>query len=189
MAKGKRRFGGGGGMMGGKKSAVMGLVAQVIGAVFLVFALILFTIGIGQLDTAYTAASSYTEQVGLVDIMGIWGMILFLVFVGAGLTVIAGGAVYNFITTIRGGWMEAFMSFAMGAVGLVIALILNTITQSQLNAAYVAANASTNIASFSGMLDIMGVFGMLIFLTLVGSGISGVVASGWGAVTNLRKGF
>ena len=153
------------------------------------FALILFAIGIDQLDTAYTAAAAYTEQVGLTDIMGIWGMILFLVFVGAGISVIAGGAVFNFVKTIRGGWMEAFMSFAMGAVGLIIALILNTISQAQLHTAYVAANATTNLASFSGMLSIMTIFGMLIFLTLIGSGVSGVVAAGWGAVRQVRGGI
>src|SRR4030042_1385475 len=141
----RKHFGSSGGG-GGHRSAVAGLVSQVIGGAFIMFALILFGIGIGQLDTAYTAAGTYTEQVGLTDIMGVWGMIIFLVFVGAGLTVVAGGAVYNFVKTIKGGWMEAFLSFAMGAVGLVIALILNTITQGSLHDAYVTANAPTNIA-------------------------------------------
>lgn len=184
MGKGKSISSG-----GTNRSAVAGLIGQVIGGAFILFALILFAIGIDQLDTAYTAAGSYTEQVGLQDIMGVWGMILFLVFVGCGITVIAGSSVYNFVKTISGGWMQAFLSFAMGVVGLVIALILNTLVQGQLHTAYVAANATANKASFSGMLDIMTVFGMLIFLVLIGSGVSGIVAAGWGAVRNVRAGI
>lgn len=183
MAKGK-----GGGGKGGINMHVMYLIGQVIGVAFFIFAMILFGIGIDQLDTAYTAAGTYTEQVGLQDIMGIWGMILFLVFTGAGITVIAGTAVLNFMKTIRGTWMDAFMSFAMASVALVVSLILNTLAQSQLHAAYVTANATTNIAAFAGLLSIMGVFGMLVFLTLMGSGISGIVASGWGIVNNVKKG-
>ena len=186
MSRYRKNRGGGGG--GSPKTSVTGMVSQVIGGAFILFALVLFGIGIDQLDTAYTAAATYTEQVGLTDIMGIWGMILFLVFVGAGITVIAGGAAYSFMKTIRGGWMDAFMSFAMGAVGLIIALILNTITQAQLHSAYVTANATTNLTSFAGMLSIMTIFGMLIFLTLIGSGVSGVVAAGWGAVRQIRGG-
>lgn len=187
--KSRRMGGGGGGMM---RSPVVGLISQVIGGAFVLFALILFGIALSQLDTAYTNAATYTEQVGLTDIMGIWGMITFLIFVGGGLAVVAGGAVMNFIKTIRGGWIDAFMSFAMGAVSLVIAYILNTIIQAQLHTQYTTAgNVSeiANYASFSGLLDIMTIFGMIIFLTLAGSGVSAVIAAAWGAVKQVRSGF
>lgn len=185
MARRKRNYGSGG---GGKKTAIVGLVSQVIGGAFLLLALILFGIGIGQLDTAYTSAATY-DQVGLTDIMGIFGMILFLVFVGVGLSVIAGGAIYNWARTVRGSWMEAFMSFAMGAVSLVIALILNTVIQGQMNTAQVAINATTNIANFPGLYSISRIFGMLIFLTLVGSGVSAIVASVVGVTKAIRGGI
>lgn len=171
-----------------RAGAVVGLVSQVIGGAFLLLALILFGIAIGQLDTAYTSAATY-DQVGLTDIMGIWGMLLWLVFVGVGIGVIAGGSIYNWIKTMGGGWMEAFMSFAYGAVALVIALILNTVVQAQVNTAQVAINATTNIANFPGLYNISRIFGMLIFLTLVGSGVSGIVAAGWSATKAIRGGI
>ncbi len=88
--------------------------------------------------------------------------------------------------------MDAFLSFAMGAVSLVIALIVNTLVQAQLHTTYTtAANVSetVNIASFPGLLSIMSIFGMLIFLTLIGSGISAIVAAGWGAVKQVKGGM
>ena len=184
-----KKTNGGGGQSAMGKSAVVGLMSQVIGGAFILFALILFGIAINQLDTSYTSAATYLGQVGLTDIMGMFGMVIFLVFIGAGISVVAGGAVYNFSQTIHGGWMQAFLSFAMGAVGLVIALILNTISQTQLQAAGVTINGTTNIANFSGLYDVWTIFGMLIFLVLIGSGISGVVAAGVGAIRNIRGGF
>lgn len=173
---------------GRSRGAVVGMISQVIGGAFLLLALILFGIGLSQLDTAYTSAKAY-DAVGLTDIMGIFGMLLFLTFIGTGLTVLAGGAVYNWMTTVRGSWMESFMSFAYGAVALVIALILNTVVQGQLNTAQVAINAATNIASFPGLYNISRIFGMLVFLSLVGTGIAAIVASGVAAVRTIRGGI
>lgn len=185
----KRNKGGGGGggsAMGGGN--MVGIMSQVIGGALLLFALILFGIAIGQLDTAYTAAAGY-DQVGLTDIMGIFGMVVFLVLVGSGIAVIAGGAAIGVIRAIKGNWIQVFLAFAMGAVALIIAFILNTVIQAQLNTAQVAINAATNVANFAGLYDISRIFGMLIFLTLVGSGIASITGSLVGAFKQLRSGF
>jgi len=90
---------------------------------------------------------------------------------------------------VRGSWIQVFLAFAMGAVALIIAFILNTVIQAQLNTAQVAINATTNIASFAGLYDISRIFGMLIFLTLVGSGIASITGSVVGAYKQIRAGF
>ena len=190
MAKFKKRNKGGGGGDGGGMSGsnMVGILSQVIGGALMLFALILFQIAIGQLDTAYTDASTY-DQVGLTDVMGIFGMVVFLVLIGSGIAVIAGGAAVGVIRAIRGNWIQVFLAFAMGAVALIIAFILNTIIQAQLNTAQVAINATTNIANFPGLYDISRIFGMLIFLVLVGSGIASITGSLVGAFKQIRSGF
>jgi len=187
MARSRRKKGGGGG--GGQSSIAAPLIASVFGGVSMLAALIMFAIGIGQLDTAYTAAATYTEQVGLTDIMGVFGMVIFLLFIGVGLAGLTAGGYMGYKRSAGGGWNEIFMGIVMGTVALVIALILNTIVQGQLNTAYVAANATVNLASFPGMLDIMTVFGMVIFISFIGSGAAAVIGSGVGAYKKLKGGM
>lgn len=181
MKKSRRRGGGGGGNSG----RWMGFIAIVMGIVAMLICLIMFNIGIGALDDAYTAAATYTEQVGLTDVMGIWGMIVFIIFASAGVAALTGGAVVQWKKATGGGWMDVFMVFIMGGVTLVIALILNGVIQGALHTSYVTANACTNIASFSGLLSIMTIWGMVIFLALMGAGISQLVGAAYGSYKHL----
>lgn len=177
--------GGGGGT---KSSLITGVIGQVIGGALMLFALILFGIGVAQLDTAYTSASTY-DQVGLTSIMGIFGMVIFLVFVGAGVAVLGGTAVYTYMQAKGGRWMDAFLGFAFATVGLVIALILNTILQTQLNTAQVAINALTNIANLPGLYSISRIFGIIIFLSLLAPGISGIAGAVQGSIGRIKAGM
>lgn len=186
MARRKKMYGGGGGG-GSRKTLISGIIGQVLGGALMLFALILFGIGVAQLDTAYTAASG--DQVGLRDIMGIFGMVLFLVFIGAGVVVLGGTAVYAYLKSKGGSWMDAFIGFAFATVGLVIALILNTILQGQLNTTQVAINALTNIANFPGLYAISRIFGIIIFLSLLSPGIAAIAGAAQGAVGRVRAGM
>lgn len=180
--KSRRRNGGGG---SGRASQWMGFLAIVMGAVAVLVCLIMFGIGIDSLDTAYTAAATYTEQVGLTDVMGIWGLVIFIVFMAAGLAALTGGSVIQWRKATTGGWMDVFMIAIMGGVTLVIALLLNGTIQTQLHAAYVTANATTNKASFSGLLSIMTIWGMVIFLALMGAGLSQLAGAAYGSYKHL----
>ena len=181
----------GGGDGGGKGSIgnLTGLIGTIFGAVALLIALITFGIAIGQLDAAYTAAATYEDQVGLTDVMGIWGMVLFIIFMAVGLGSIAGSAAMQWVKIARGGWMEVFMGVIMGTVGVVVALILNTLILAQLHTAQVTVNATTNVASFSGLVSIMTIWGMVIFLVLISAGVSSLVAAGFGTYKKLRGGI
>ena len=184
----KRKSGGGGGGEG-MTGVAAPLIANIFGAVMMLIALILFGIGLSSLDTAYTAAATYTEQVGLTDIMGIFALVIFLVVMGVGIAALGAGSVMSWRRAQSGGWMGVFMAFVMGVVGLVIALLLNTIIQGQLHTVYTtAANASAtvNIAQFAGLLDVMTIWGMIIFISLIASGITGIVGAGVGGYKTLR---
>ncbi len=182
----RKKYNRGGGGGGGKSgSQWLGFMAIIMGAVALLVCLIMFGIAIGALDTAYTAAATYTEQVGLTSIMGIWGMVIFLIFMAAGIAALGGGSVVQWKKATTGGWMDVFMVAIMGAVTLVISLLLNTIIQAQLHTAYVAANATINNAQFSGLLSIMTIWGMVIFLTLMGSGIAQIAGAAYGSFKHL----
>lgn len=179
----RHRSSGGGG--GGGNGKWFGFIAIIMGIVAMIVNLIMFGIGIDALDDAYTAAATYTEQVGLTSIMGIWGMVIFLVFMAAGLAALTGGSIVNWKKGTSGSWMDIFMVAIMGGVTLVIALILNGIVQSSLHTAYIAANATTNKAQFAGLLSIMTVWGMVIFLALMAAGISQIAAAGYGSYKHL----
>lgn len=170
---------------GGKSSQWMGFMAIVMGAVALLVCLIMFGIGISSLDDAYTAAATYTEQVGLTDVMGIWGLVIFIVFMAAGIAALTGGSIVQWKKATTGGWMDVFMVAIMGGVTLVIALLLNGTIQTQLHAAYVTANATVNVAEFAGLLSIMTIWGMVIFLALMGAGISQLAGAAYGSYKHL----
>lgn len=177
--------GGGGGSSSVMASRWSGFLAIVMGAVALLICLIGFNIGIGSLDTAYTAAAAYTEQVGLTDVMGIWGLVIFIIFMAAGIAALTGGSVIQWKKATTGGWMDVFMVAIMGTVTLVISLILNGTIQTALHTAYVTANATVNKASFTGLLDIMKIWGMVIFLALMGAGVSQLAAAAYGTYKHL----
>lgn len=175
----------GGGSRGGIKNFA-GLLGTVFGSIALLICLIGFGIAIDQLDTAYTSASAYADQVGLTEVMGIWGMILFVIFMAVGLSAIAGGAVYQWFKVTKGGWMDIFLGIVQGVVSIVIALILNTLIQAELHTAQVTVNATTNVASFSGLVSIMTLWGMVIFITLISAGVSALIAAGVGGFRQMK---
>lgn len=185
MGRRKRHSGGGG---GGKGNQWMGFIAIVFGTVAMLVTLIMFGIALDTLDTAYTSAGTYTEQVGLTSVMGIWPLVLFIMFMAAGLGALGAGAYVNVKKAITGGWMDIFMVVIMGTVSLVIALLMNTTIQGQLHTAYTdAANVSktVNIADFAGLLSVMTIFGMVIFLSLMGTGIAQLSAAVYGGYKHL----
>lgn len=178
----KRGGGGGGGL---NNSRWMGFLAIIMGAVALLVCLIMFKVGIGSLDTAYTAAATYTEQVGLTDVMGIWGLVIFIIFMAAGIAALTGGSVVQWKKATTGGWMDVFLIAIMGGVTLVISLFLNGTIQSSLHTAYTTVNATTNKAHFSGLMDIMTIWGMVIFLALMAAGISQLAGAAYGSYKHL----
>lgn len=178
-SKGKRSSGGGSSSWGG-------MVLVVFGCIALLVSLIMFAVAIGQLDTAITSAGTYTEQVSLTDVMGIFGLVTFLAFMVLGIGAIGGGAYLNIRSRVGGSWMDLAMLAIMGGITIVIALIMNTIIQAQLHTAYVTANTTTNVASFVGLIEVMGVFGMVIFITLIAGGLSQVGGAGFGAYKKFR---
>lgn len=180
----RKRKSSGGGSSGGR-GQWMGFMAIVFGTVAMMVNLIMFNIGIGQLDTAYTAAATYTEQVGLTSVMGVWGLVLFIIFAAAGVASLAGGSYLQWKKATSGGWMDVFLVAIMGGVTLVIALIMNSTIQSALHTAYTTANACTNIASFSGLLDIMTIWGMVFFLVLMSAGVAQIAGAAYGSYKHL----
>lgn len=188
----KRGNVGGGASAGFIQGHMAGFMSIIFGCVSLVICLITYLIALGQLDDAYTAAATYTEQVGLTDVMGIWPMVIFLVFMFIGLALIGAGAAVQVKKTVSGGWTDIFLGIVFGTVTIVIATILNNVIQGQLHTVYVtAANVSetANIASFAGLLDIMKIFGMVIFITLLSSGIAQLAGSAWGGFKNIKQLF
>lgn len=182
----RRRSRGGGGRSGGNQW--MGFIAIVFGTVAMLITLIMFSIGLDTLDTAYTSAATYTEQVGLTSVMGIWPLILFIIFMAAGLSALGAGSYVNIKKALSGGWMDVFMVVIMGTVSLIIALLMNTTIQAQLHTAYTSAANTTqtvNIASFSGLLSTMTIWGMVIFLSLMATGLSQLVAAAYGSYKHL----
>jgi hypothetical protein len=183
MAYRKKKAGSSGGSRNG--SQWMGFLTIVFGTVAMLVNMIMFTIAIGQLDTAYTAAATYTEQIGLTDVMGIWAMVIFIIFAVAGIAALTGGSIMQWRKAVGGGWMDVFLVAIMGGVTLVIALIMNGTIQSSLHTAWSTANATTNIASFSGLLDIMEIWGMVFFLALMATGISQIAGAAYGSYKHL----
>lgn len=181
----KGRKGGSGGSGGSWGS--MALI--VFGCVSLLVAIIMFSVALEQLDTAMTDVASYTEFVGLGDVMGIFGLIIFLAFMILGLGAIGGGAYLNIKKAMGGSWSSLMMVAIMGGITLVIAAIMNTIVLGQLDTAYdTAANVSltANIADMVGLLDVMGIFGIVIFVTLIGAGLSMLGSAGFGAYKQVK---
>ena len=185
MGRFKRNKGGGGGPASNKW---LGFMAIIMGTVAILITLIMYGIALDNLDTAYTSAATYTEQVGLTDVMGIWPLVLFIIFMTLGIGAVGVGAYTNVKKAITGGWMDIFLVVIMGTVTIVIAILMNTTIQGQLHTVYTtAANATetVNIASFSGLLNVMTIFGMVIFLSLMAAGVAPISAAGYGGYKHL----
>ena len=186
MGKYRRNRGGGGG--GGSGNKWMGFMSIIMGVVALLITLIMYGIALDNLDTAYTTAATYTEQVGLTDVMGIWPLVLFILFMTIGIGAIGVGAYVNVKKGLAGSWMDIFLVVIMGTVTIVIAILMNTTIQGQLHTVYItAANVTetVNIASFSGLLNVMTIFGMVIFLSLMAAGVGPILAAGYGGYKQL----
>ena len=163
-----------------------GTILTIFGSVSLLVCLIMFGIGIQQLDTAYTAAGTYTEQVSLQSIMGPFGMVIFLAFMMLGLGAVVGGGYLNIKRGLGGGWTEILMLAIFGGITLVISLIMFGIINTQLHTAYTTANGTTNIASFVGLLSVMGVWGVVIFVSMIGSALAQFGFAGFGAYNRIK---
>lgn len=184
MARYKKKHRSGGGSRG--TSGWGGTIMIIFGCVAMLVCLIMFTIAIGQLDEALTDAATYSYMTSLDDVMGIFGLVTFLAFMVLGLGAIGGGAYLNIKSRMGGSWMDLLMLAVMGGITIVIALIMNGIILAQLDTAYGTANVTTNVADFVGLLDVMAVFGMVIFLTLMAGGLSQVGGAGFGAYKRVK---
>lgn len=163
-------------------------ITIVMGTVALLVTLIMYGIALDTLDTAYTSASAYTEQTGLTSVMGIWPLVLFVIFMAVGLAAISAGSYLGSKRAITGSWMDVFLGVIMGSITIVIALLMNTTIQSTLHGVYTNAQCTTttaNIANFSGLLNVMGIWGMVIFLVLMAAGIAQIAAAGYGSYKHL----
>jgi hypothetical protein len=189
LVKGKKRGGGGGGG-GGFANAMQGpfggSLMIIMGVVVLLCCLIAYTIVISQVDTSYTTAATYTEQKGLAQSMGLLPMIFFIFFMALGMASIVAGTVKNFKSAATGASWQEIMGGIMGAVTVVIVLVLNDLIQSQLHTVYTTVNATVNKAHFAGVLGIIGIWGMVILWTLVGSCLTQVGGAVVGGVKKLK---
>lgn len=151
----------------------------VFGCVIMIVSLIVFGIVIEQLDTSITTTSALihvTDMQGLTSIMPLWGMIIFMLFVTGGLASLIGGAVLTIKSRYGGGWMDTVMLAITGGISTLVAIVCYGLAITQLDTAMTTVNATTN--TLTGTYDIMGVFGMVIFIAFMGAGLSMIVAAG-----------
>lgn len=155
----------------------------VFACIAMLVCLIMFGIAIEQLDAQITSAATYTEQVSLQAIMGISGIIIFVLFMALGLGALTGGTIINIRQASGGNWLDIVMLAIMGGITLVVAIIMNGTIQSQLHTTIGTVNATANYATyFEPVQTIMTVFGLVIFVSLLGAGIvqiGGAAVSGW----------
>lgn len=182
----RSRGGGGGGGGAGFGGPWGGTILIVLGSVAMVICLVMFGIGIGQLDTAYTSASSYSEMTSLTDIMGVFGVIIFLAFMILGLGAIAGGTYLNIRKGLGGNWSSLAMLAIFGGISLVISLIMFNVNLTQLHSVIGTANATTNYSSFVGLGSIMGIWGMVIFIVMIGASLAQFGGAGFGVYKKIK---
>ena len=187
MSRFRRKRSGGGG--GGGSSGLMktsGFLSTVMGAVAMLIALITFGIALSNYDTTYTAVSGYTWMTGLTSIMGPFPMVIFLAFMAAGVGAVGYGGFQNYKMASGGNFTGMFYGFIMAAVSVVIVLIMYGIIATQMNTTAVAINATTNIASFVGLISIVSVWSMVVFVVMVGAAIAPIAGIGVGAVRKFK---
>lgn len=183
MARFRKMKGGGG---KGNVSSWGGTMLIIFGSIALLVALIMFGVALTQLDTALTTAKAYTDMTALDDVMGIFGLVLFLSFIVLGIGAIGGGAYINIKSRMGGSWMDLLMLAIMGGITIVIALIMNTISLAQLHTTMVAINATANLADFAGLYEVSQVMGIVIFLSLMAGGLSQIGGAGVGAYKRVK---
>ncbi len=164
-----------------------GFLMIVFGCVAMLVDLIMFGIAIGSLDTAMTTATTYSSEMpGLSSVMGIWGLVIFLAFMALGIAALAGGTISTIRGKAGGSWMDMLMLSIMGGVTIIIALVMNGVILTQLHTAIQTANTTVHKAQFVGLVSIMGVFGMVIFLSLMAAGLAMIGAAGFGGYKKIK---
>ncbi len=167
-----------------------GSMLIVFGCIAMLVCLIMFGIAIQQLDTQITNATTYTEMVSLTEVMGISGLIIFILFMALGLGSLAGGAYVNIKSRASGSWTDIVMLAIIGGVTLVIALIMNGTLVTQLHTTIGTVNSTTNYATyFKPVQTIMTVFGLVIFVSILMSGIAQIGFAVWGGYQRVRNAF
>lgn len=180
----KRSRGGGGGGSSGR--GFVGFYLYILGIVAFVVGLIMYGIVLSTLDTAYTTISGYTWESNLNSIVGIWPMVLLVLFMIAGVAGISGGALINWKKGSSGKGLDAFMVFIMGGLSIVIGILMFNIANTQMNTLAVAINATTNIASFTGLYSMITIWPIVVFIVMMVGAASQIVAAGFGAYKSVR---
>ena len=186
MAKGKRKGGGG----GGAKShlGMAAFLGTIIAGIVVLVNLIVFGIALSGLDTAITNATLYTEQVGVPQVLGTLGMVVFFVFMAAGIAVLAASSAVATIKAAAGGLMDILMGAITGGISIVVAFIVYSLAQSQLHTVYLAANATVNKAQLGGLIAIIPIFGLVLAVLFVSAGIAPLVGAGVGGYKAVKSG-
>jgi len=166
-----------------------GMMTIIFGCVAVVMCLIAYVIVVGQADTSMTSAATYTEMSGLTDSMGMGPMIIFMIFMFVGLGAIMGGAALNVKGALTGTGLDIGLSAIFGAVTLVIIFVFNNLILSNLHTAYLTVNATVNRAHFAGVLGTMGIFGLVIYWSLIAAGVAQIGAAGWSGFQKIKGTF
>lgn len=182
----KRRSSGGGGGMNKRAIPFIGLI---LGGIALFVTMIAFGITLTQWDSSYTTAATYTEQVGVTDIMGIMPLLLFVLFQAVGIGALVGTGVLNYKTAANGGFIEIFLAIVYAAIGVVVAVIIWNLNQGQLHTVYNAANATnlTNSASFTGLQDIITAWGIVDLIAIMSPALGAIAGIGVGGYRKARQ--
>jgi hypothetical protein len=86
------------------KSWMGPFMALLMGTILVIVSLVLFGVGLDQYDTAMTTANTTTNDiVGLYEIMGPTGILLFLAFFFPGIGMLIGGGVQGYKMARGGG--------------------------------------------------------------------------------------
>lgn len=174
--------------VGGNTGMMSGVMMVIFGVVLLIADLIMYGIAVDQLDTAITTASTYSANMpGLASIMPLWGMILFLIFMALGIGSLVGGTAMSIRAQWGSGWMGMLMLAIMGGIVIIVSLVGNGLVVSQLETAIETTNQTTN--TMTGAVDIMGVFGMVLFLALMLPGVAMLGGAVYGGYRGVRDAF
>jgi hypothetical protein len=78
---------------------------------------------------------------------------------------------------------KPFMLVIYGAIAIVIALVMFGVALNQLTTSINSVNSTSAYAiMFPGLSSVMGVFGIVIFITLVGSGLAMIGGGAYGMI-------
>lgn len=83
--------------------------------------------------------------------------------------------------------MGVLVASMMGGVTILITLIVFGLIITQLQSAMVTVNATAAPTTrFPGLVNIMGIWGMVVFLSLMGSAMASLVGAGVGAYKKIK---